>query len=57
VRCWACSRTIGLTDEICELPIVEALVHRACYERELRQKAPASVTLSQYLAQRLKRAA
>jgi hypothetical protein len=57
VRCWACSRTIGLTDEISELPIVDALVHRLCYERELRQPPPVNVTLSQYLAQRLKRAA
>jgi hypothetical protein len=57
MRCWACSRTIRFSDEICELPIVEALVHRGCYERELRQPAPASITLSQYLAQRAQRAA
>ena len=50
MRCWACSHTIKFRDEVCVLPIVNALVHRACYERVLEQPAPSSVTLSQFLA-------
>jgi hypothetical protein len=57
MRCWACSHAIKLSDEVCELPIVQALVHASCYERELRQPPPARLTLSQYLAQHTLRAA
>ena len=57
MRCWACSKTIRLSDEVSQLPIVTAIVHRTCYERELRQPAPTRVTLGQFLAQGWPRAA
>jgi hypothetical protein len=49
MRCWACSRCIHLTDLVNELPIVGALVHRGCYERQAGQAPPVSHTLSDYL--------
>jgi hypothetical protein len=58
MRCWACGHAIGLHDEVCELPVAAALVHRACYERETGQDAGRWVdTLTQYLARHRERAA
>ena len=57
MRCWSCSHTIKLVDEVCLLPIVNAIVHRACYERELRQPGSVRMTLSQFLAEGTARAA
>jgi hypothetical protein len=57
MRCWACPHPIKFTDEVCQLPIVNALVHRKCYERELKQPAPVRMTLSHFLAQGTSRAA
>ncbi len=57
MRCWACSHPIKLVDEVALLPVANALVHRACYEREVRQPVSAKITLSQFLAQGPSRAA
>ena len=49
MRCWACSHAIGLDDLVMELPIVGAIVHTACYERETGQRADRPMTVKQAL--------
>jgi hypothetical protein len=49
MKCWACSSCIELGDLVNELPIVGALVHRACWERETGVSALGSITLRQRL--------
>jgi hypothetical protein len=49
MRCWACSRAIELPDLVTELPIVGALVHIGCYERETGQRPLRVRTLTQAL--------
>ena len=49
MRCWACGRCIHLVDLVNELPIVGALVHRACYESETGEQPPLSRPLSSWL--------
>ena len=44
MRCFACPLAIGLHDLVMELPIVGAIVHTACYERETGQRASHPVT-------------
>jgi hypothetical protein len=50
MRCWACPRAIRLGDLVNELPIVGALVHRACYERHTGTPAGRSISLGQWLS-------
>jgi hypothetical protein len=52
MRCWACARTIGLYEDVCELPVAAALVHRACYKRETGQEPDpwAVESLAKYIA-------
>jgi hypothetical protein len=50
MRCWACPDAIVLDDLVMELPIVGAIVHRACYERETGQRARHPMTVRQALA-------
>jgi hypothetical protein len=58
VRCWVCDKTIGLYDEVCELPVAGALVHHSCFERETGSSpAPWVETLIHYLARNHPRAA
>jgi len=58
VRCWACGKAIELYDEVRELPVAKALVHRGCYERETGQTpGPWFETLIHYLARRRRRTA
>lgn len=49
MRCWACNQSIKLSDLVTELPIVGAIVHIRCYERETGQRAPWSLTVTQAL--------
>ena len=53
MRCWACCRAIRLPDLVTELPIVGALVHIECYERETSQRPPRALTLMQALFRRI----
>ena len=49
MRCWACSRAIKLPDLVTELPIVGAIVHIGCYERETSQSPLRAITLGEAL--------
>ena len=55
MRCWACSRAIHLPDLVSELPIVGAIVHIACYERETSERPLRALTLTQALLRLLRR--
>jgi hypothetical protein len=52
MKCWACARAIDLADPVKELPIVGALVHCECYQRETGEPAPAAPSLKKYLRAR-----
>ena len=55
MRCWACSRAIRLPDLVSELPIIGAIVHISCYERETSERPVRALTLTQVLLRLLRR--
>jgi hypothetical protein len=49
MRCWACDRSIALTDMANRLPGDGAIVHRECYPEEPGQQPPLRLTLADTL--------
>ena len=49
MRCWACDRSITLTDMANRLPLVGAIVHRECYAQETGEQPPLRLTLADTL--------
>jgi hypothetical protein len=49
MRCWACAEPIKLTHLVTELPIVRAIVHVGCYERETGERPQLTMTVTQAL--------
>jgi hypothetical protein len=48
MRCWACDRSIALTDMANRLP-VGTIVHRECYAQETGQQPALRLTLADTL--------
>lgn len=49
MNCWACDRSIELTDMANRLPALGAIVHRECYAQETGEPAPLRLTLADTL--------